>query len=122
MFPNTPPLQASRRQFLGQAGATLGAAALASLLNPAAGATSGAPIAKGSLIPRARRIIYLTQAGAPSHLDLFDPKPELTKRNGQRVPEELVKNIRLAQIGKESKLLASPYQFARHGKSGAWMS
>ncbi|MFM8357820.1 MAG: DUF1501 domain-containing protein, partial [Verrucomicrobiota bacterium] len=72
--------------------------------------------------PKARNIIYLFQSGGPSHLDLFDPKPELKKRDGQPVPGDLVKNIRLAQIGKDSRLLASPYAFAQCGRSGAWLS
>jgi hypothetical protein len=96
----------------------MGALALSSLLNPSlrAGTAESGPFLKAPhFAPKAKNIIYLFQSGGPSHLDLFDPKPELTKRDGQRVPEELVKNIRLAQIGKESKLLASPYQFARHG-------
>jgi len=115
----------TRRRFLQHCGTGMGALALGSLLNPSlqAGAAESAPTFKAPhFAPKAKNIIYLFQSGGPSHLDLFDPKPELTKRNGQRVPEELVKNIRLAQIGKESKLLASPYQFARHGKSGAWIS
>ena len=125
----TPVLESlkasTRRRFLQHCGTGMGALALSSLLNPSlrAGPAESAPAFKAPhFAPKAKNIIYLFQSGGPSHLDLFDPKPELTKRNGQRVPEELVKNIRLAQIGKESKLLASPYQFARHGKSGAWMS
>src|SRR6185503_12626626 len=61
-------------------------------------------------------------SGGPSHLDLFDYKPELIKRSGQKTPEELVKNIRLAQIGKDAKLLGTNYKFAQHGKSGVWLS
>ena len=49
-------------------------------------------------------------SGGPSHLDLFDYKPELVKRSGEQTPEELVKNVRLAQIGKEAKLLGNPIQ------------
>ena len=115
----------TRRRFLQHCGTGMGALALGSLLNPslqAAGSDSGPALKAPHFAPKAKNIIYLFQSGGPSHLDLFDPKPELTKRDGQRVPEELVKNIRLAQIGKESKLLASPYRFSRHGKSGAWIS
>jgi hypothetical protein len=46
----------------------------------------------------------------------------LIKRSGQKTPAELVKNIRLAQIGKDAKLLGTNYQFAQHGKSGVWLS
>lgn len=130
MHPHLENLRAAtRRRFLQQCTTGMGALALSSLLNPkllgAAPATKAAtPSATTGLhfAPKAKNIIYLFQSGGPSHLDLFDPKPELKKRDGQQVPEELVKNIRLAQIGKNAKLLASPYQFARHGKSGVWLS
>ena len=102
----------------------MGALALGSLFNEKLfAADSSVPIlGKPHFAPKAKNIIYLFQSGGPSHLDLFDPKPELAKRDGQQVPEELVKNIRLAQIGKQAKLLASPYKFAQHGKSGRWLS
>src|SRR5882672_6479769 len=114
----------TRRRFLQQCGAGMGALALGSLLNDKLlAADSAAPIVgKPHFAPKAKNIIYLFQSGGPSHLDLFDPKPELSKRDGQQVPEELVKNIRLAQIGKNAKLLASPYKFAQYGKSGVWLS
>jgi hypothetical protein len=114
----------TRRRFLQQCGTGIGALALGSLLNDKLlAADSGSPtLGKPHFAPKAKNIIYLFQSGGPSHLDLFDPKPELQKRNGQQVPEELVKNIRLAQIGKEAKLLASPYKFAQYGKSGMWLS
>lgn len=114
----------TRRRFLRQCGTGMGALALGSLLDDKLfAADSSLPmLGKPHFAPKAKNIIYLFQSGGPSHLDLFDPKPELAKRDGQQVPEELVKNIRLAQIGKQSKLLASPYKFARHGKSGMWLS
>ena len=130
--PGSPVLEslknATRRRFLRDCGTGIGALALGSLLNPSLRAATPRAMDTGPALrtlhfaPKAKNIIYLFQSGGPSHLDLFDPKPELTKRNGQKVPEALVKNIRLAQIGKESKLLASPYRFAQHGKSGAWVS
>ncbi len=115
---------ATRRRFLQQCGAGMGALALGSLFNEKlfAADTAGPVLGKPHFAPKAKNIIYLFQSGGPSHLDLFDPKPELAKRDGQQVPEELVKNIRLAQIGKSAKLLASPYKFARYGKSGVWLS
>jgi hypothetical protein len=125
MNPRLESLRAStRRRFLQQCGTGMGALALGSLLNDKLlAADSGVPtLGKPHFAPKAKNIIYLFQSGGPSHLDLFDPKPELQKRNGQQVPEELVKNIRLAQIGKEAKLLASPYKFAQYGKSGMWLS
>lgn len=115
----------TRRRFLQQCGTGMGALALASLLNhrlfnPAALAKDSQPALP--FAPKARNIIYLFMSGGPSHLDLFDYKPELIKRSGQKTPEELVKNIRLAQIGKDAKLLGTRYQFARHGQSGVWIS
>ncbi len=115
----------TRRRFLQQCGTGMGAMALASLLNenlfaeakPAAGGMFAPQFA-----PKAKNIIYLFQSGGPSHLDLFDYKPELNKRDGQQVPEELVKNIRLAQIGKNASLLGTRYKFAQYGKSGVWLS
>jgi len=104
----------------------MGSLALASLLDDklfAAGASgNAAPIVGTHFAPKAKNIIYLFQSGGPSHLDLFDHKPELNKRNGQPVPEELVKNIRLAQIGKNASLLGTRYKFAQYGKSGVWLS
>ena len=114
----------TRRRFLQQCGTGMGALALGSLFNDKLFASDGsAPgLGRPHFAPKAKNIIYLFQSGGPSHLDLFDPKPELQKRDGQQVPEELVKNIRLAQIGKEAKLLASPYKFAQYGQSGMWLS
>ena len=109
----------------------MGALALGSLLDErllSAGPKAAGPDASAAgavrthFAPKAKNIIYLFQSGGPSHLDLFDPKPELKKRDGQPVPEDLVRNVRLAQIGKNSRLLASPYSFARHGQSGMWLS
>jgi hypothetical protein len=119
--------QSTRRRFLRQCATGMGSLALASLLDDKAlaassTATPGLPTVGPHFAPKAKNIIYLFQSGGPSHLDLFDPKPELSKRSGQQVPEELVKNIRLAQIGKNASLLGSPYKFARYGKSGMWLS
>jgi len=117
----------TRRRFLRQCATGMGSLALASLLDDKLMAAEvkglpGLPKLGPHFAPKAKNIIYLFQSGGPSHLDLFDPKPELSKRSGQQVPEELVKNIRLAQIGKNASLLGSPYKFARHGKSGMWLS
>ena len=61
-------------------------------------------------------------AGAPSQLDLFDPKPALTKHDGQDIPEEFIKGERFAFIKGTPKLLGSPFQFQQHGQSGAEIS
>src|SRR2546425_8198431 len=117
----------TRRKFFQQCGTGMGAIALASLLNEnlfaanSKGSGVAAPVGP-HFKPKAKNIIYLFQSGGPSHLDLFDYKPELIKRSGEKTPEELVKNIRLAQIGKDAKLLGTNYKFAQHGKSGVWLS
>src|SRR5437867_11066389 len=86
----------TRRKFFRQCGTGMGALALASLLNEnlfaASGKTAGSSTPPGPHFkPKARHIIYLFQSGGPSHLDLFDYKPELNKRNGQQMPDELLK-------------------------------
>jgi hypothetical protein len=72
--------------------------------------------------PRAKNVIFLFMAGAPSQVDLFDPKPTLVKYNGQDCPAELTKGERFAFIRGTPKLMGSPYAFAQHGTSGQWVS
>jgi hypothetical protein len=115
----------SRRYFLGRGGLCLGAAALASLLGEkTASAAPADPLAarRPMFAPRAKRVIYLHMIGAPSQLDLFDHKPELTKRNGQECPESLLKGRRFAFIGGKMSLGGSPFKFAQHGQSGQSLS
>ena len=115
----------TRRKFFQQCGTGMGAIALASLLNDklfAAQPAAAAKQIKTHFAPKAKNIIYLFQSGGPSHLDLFDYKPELIKRNGQKMPAEILKNIRLAQIGKEAAVLGTKYNFKQYGKSGVWLS
>jgi hypothetical protein len=116
---------ASRRQFFRRTGLGLGSAALADLLHDetTAAATPG-PLAPRTRLfpPRARHVIYLHMIGAPSHLDLFDHKPELKKRDGQECPESLLRGRRFAFIGGNLKLSGSPFRFARHGRSGQEVS
>ena len=71
---------------------------------------------------KAKSIIYLFMAGAPSQVDLFDPKPTLQKYDGQNIPDEFVKGERFAFIKGKPKLLGSPFEFTRCGKSGAEIS
>jgi hypothetical protein len=72
--------------------------------------------------PRAKRIIYLHMAGAPSQLELFDHKPELTRLDGQDCPESFLKGKRFAFISGVPKLLGSQYPFHQAGKNGLWLS
>jgi hypothetical protein len=114
----------TRRKFFQQCGTGMGAMALASLLNEnlfAASATQNGPVGP-HFAPKAKNIIYLFQSGGPSHLDLYDYKPELIKRDGQKMPAEILKNVRLAQIGKDAAVLGTKYQFKQYGKSGVWLS
>src|SRR4026207_2046191 len=113
----------TRRHFFEQASFGIGGLALASLIDEALLAQeSRPPTSKSDYPPKVKRVIYLFMAGAPSQLDLFDPKPALTKHDGQDIPEELIKGERFAFIKGTPKLLASPFQFKRHGQSGAEIS
>jgi hypothetical protein len=118
----------TRRQLFKRCTTGMGAIALASLLNEDA-AGSIPTGAMDALSPRqphypgkAKRIIYMHMAGAPSQLDLFDYKPKLVEYNGKDVPAELIKNERFAFIKGTPKCLATPHTFARHGQSGAEIS
>ncbi len=104
----------TRRWFLRDCGIGMAGIAANSLL--ANDAPKLAP--KAHFTAKAKRVIYLFQAGAPSHLELFDPKPELTKRDGQLPPADLLKGYRAAFIKPNSALLGPKYSFAPHGQSG----
>jgi hypothetical protein len=109
---------ASRRWFLQQCGVGLGAAAFHALGGREAWASTGGPHHRA----RAKNVIYLFMAGAPSHLELFDHKPQLAKFSGTLPPPELIKGYRAAFINPSSKLLGPKFPFARHGKCGAELS
>lgn len=113
----------TRRWFLKDCGLGLAGIAANTLLAQDGHAAS-APALRQSPhhAPKAKRVIYLFQAGAPSHLELFDPKPELTKRNGQLPPADLLKNYRAAFIQPNSALLGPKYAFAKHGQCGMELS
>src|SRR5262245_13134098 len=115
---------ATRRQFIRRTGLGFGAAALAALLHDDTATASSDPLAsrKPQFAPTAKRVIYLHMIGAPSHLDLFDPKPELVKRDGEPCPESLLKGRRFAFIGGKMTLAGSPFKFKKHGKSGLELS
>ncbi len=114
----------SRRWFLRDCGVGLASVAMGSLLGGNASAQPANPLlAKAPhFAPKAKRVIYLFQAGAPSQLDLFDYKPELQKHNGQPVPASVVKGQKYAFIKPDAALYASDFKFARHGQSGAEIS
>ncbi|MCC6856930.1 MAG: DUF1501 domain-containing protein [Bryobacterales bacterium] len=113
----------TRRHFFFDAGFGIGSLALSALLNERLFAAQASPPAgKPHFAPKAKSVIFLFMAGAPSQLDLFDYKPKLEQYDGQPCPEELVKGERFAFIKGTPRLLASPHRFARHGQSGAELS
>jgi hypothetical protein len=129
MNPKLDELQhITRRQFL-KAGSqfSLGAIALQALSGSATAGLSRAadnPLAPKNphFAPKAKRIIYLHMSGAPPHLDLFDYKPELVKRNGQLCPDDFIKGKKFAFTSGTPRLLGTPRKFAQYGKGGIWMS
>ena len=122
------PQSISRRWFLQQCGVGVGTMALGELLTQA-GFAAGAASSDNPFSPRtphyapkAKNVIFLFMAGAPSHLELFDHKPQLAKFDGTLPPEELIKDYRAAFINPSSKLLGPKFKFARHGQSEAQVS
>ncbi len=127
----------SRREWLGSFGMGLGGIALAEMLGREAAAESSAtgmalpPGSTGGVLdafhvaPKAKRVIYLFQSGGPSQIDLFDHKPLLVEKSGEQLPESVRGSQRLTGMsGNQSSipLVGSPFAFARHGDSGAWVS
>src|SRR5579864_7848452 len=130
----------SRRLFFNRAGLGLGTVALASLLEPklfgedaplrpapatapddGAGGLPGFP----NFTARAKRVIYLFQSGAPSQMDLFDPKPKLADLRGTELPDSIRRGQRLTGMTSTQTsfpVAPSKYKFAQHGTSGAWLS
>ncbi len=125
----------TRRQFFGRSATGIGVAALASLLNenlsgaeakkkisalPRFGGLPGLP----HFAPKAKRVVYLLQNGAPPHLDMFDYKPEMEKWRGKELPESIHKNQRLSTMtaGQKSKAVLPAFTgFKQHGKCGVWV-
>ncbi len=113
----------TRRWFLQQCGVGLGAIALNHLLGESVGAATNSFAVKQPHFPaKAKNVIFLFMAGAPSHLELFDYKPQLAKFDGTLPPPELIKDYRAAFINPNSKLLGPKFKFARHGQCGAEVS
>jgi hypothetical protein len=115
----------TRRQFLTTAGTGVGLAALASLLEKDGRADTGGIEGLPHFAPKAKRVIYLLQNGAPSHVDLFDHKPMLSKMHGEQIPDSVVGGKRFSTMtgGQTARpCLKEITQFARHGESGATVS
>jgi len=112
----------TRRQFLGRATTGIGVMALASLLDEKLFAAG-----QGGLhfAPKAKRVIYLFMSGGPSHIDLFDPKPELTKRTGEVLPDSVRQGQRITGMTSgQARLLmvGGASKYARRGAAGAEIS
>ncbi|PQO45985.1 DUF1501 domain-containing protein [Blastopirellula marina] len=118
------PNEISRRWFFRDCGVGLGAIALADLLRSEATAAPVDPMAtkKPHFPGKAKNVIYLFMAGAPSHLEMFDYKPQLAKFDGTLPPAELLEGYRAAFINPNSKLLGPKFKFAKHGQCGAEIS
>jgi uncharacterized protein (DUF1501 family) len=123
------PTPESRRHFLTSGASGIGLLALASLLRDdgllAAEARPANPLAPKPphFAPKARRCICFYLEGAPSQLDLWDPKPKLNELHGQPLPQSMTKNVRFAFIRKDgARLLGSPRKFHKHGHCGMDLS
>lgn len=125
----------TRRWFFKQCSVGVGAMALQSLLNGEAASAAGSSVTSESskftnpmspklphFAAKAKRVIYMFMAGGPSHLELFDNKPELAKWNGKQPPAELLKGYRSAFINPDATLLGPKFKFAKHGQSGQEIS
>ncbi|MEI6534024.1 MAG: DUF1501 domain-containing protein [Verrucomicrobiaceae bacterium] len=116
----------NRRVFLRRSAGALGATALASLMadeaaTPKPVGLPGFP----NFAPKAKRVIYLFQSGAPSQMDLFDPKPQMDKHRGENLPDSIRQGQRLTGMTSGQKtfpVAPSMFKFAQHGQSGAWIS
>ena len=132
MTPYQEHLLQTRRDFLATSASGVGMLALASLLQQDGllAAESGLPEGANPLAPRAphfapkaKNCIFIYLEGAPSQIDLFDPKPKLNELSGQPLPESMTKNVRFAFIQKETAvLMGSPRKFTKHGQCGMELS
>ncbi len=125
----------TRRDFLTSAASGLGAVGLMHALagdglfeTPrahAAGASAVNPLEPKAphFAPKAKSCIFIFMEGAPSHIDLFDPKPKLNELHGQALPESMVKNVRFAFLKKDTaRLMGSKRVFSKHGECGMELS
>jgi hypothetical protein len=127
MNPQLESLQyKTRRHFFKQCSMGLGGVALSEMLATDA---MGLEAPNNPLLPKlphfapkAKRVIYLHLTGSPPHLDLWDHKPELVKRDGQECPDEYIKGKKFAFTSGTPKLMGSPRTFKQYGKNGLWMS
>lgn len=129
MFSNSLSTPQTRRRFLTNASSGIGVAALATLLQSDA-AAENPTASRGALpvlhfAPRAKRVISLFMHGGPAQLELFDHKPNLREQHGKELPESIRAGQRLTGMTSGQKsfpVVAPPFRFAQHGKSGTWIS
>jgi len=127
---NRSAVHVARRHFFHECGVGLGKAALGSLLAGSAtraiASDSGAPNPLASRPPHfpssAKAVIHLFMAGAPSHLDLFDYKPELAKLEGKPLPDSVIMGQRYAFIRPDAAVMGPRFEFAKHGQTGLEIS
>src|SRR6266850_1697016 len=121
----------TRRHFFGRSATGIGLAALASVFgNGNELRAEDATVHRGlpglpHFAPKAKRVIYLFQSGGPSQMELFDYKPRLTEFQGHDLPDSVRKGQRLTGMSATQSIfpvVPSKFQFAQHGKSGAWVS
>ena len=107
----------SRRELLTRSAAGFAGVALGAMLaqDAARAEAAGEPSLQPHFAPKAKAVIQLFQHGGPSHMDLLDPKPELNKRNGQKMPEYFTDLVKLTAHG---NLLGTPYKFQKYGDCG----
>ncbi|MCX7700331.1 MAG: DUF1501 domain-containing protein, partial [Gemmataceae bacterium] len=117
------PLAITRRHFFRHCGVGVGKIALATLLAGRSAAASTARSASTVRLPhypaKAKRVIHLFMAGAPSHLDLFDYKPALVQLEGKPLPPSVIGGQRYAFIRPDANVLAPRFKFSRRGRCGA---
>ena len=115
----------SRRQWLSELSLGLGSLAATELAGRSSALANRGILQSTHHRPRAKRIIYLFQSGAPSQIDLYDQKPVLQQQHGQELPDEIRQGQRLTTMtGSQASfpLASSPFRFQQHGQSGAWLS
>ena len=116
-LPATDPQSVTRRHFFNECGYGVGKLALAGLLTDALGKSRPAHVA-----PKAKAVIHLFMAGAPSQLELFDNKPKLKALEGKPLPPSVIGDQRYAFIQRDAAVLGPRFPFAKHGQCGTELS
>src|SRR5713101_9066569 len=132
MHPFHEALRQSRRNFLATSASGIGTLALACLLKEEGLLAAESVLTEAvnplaakppHFAPKAKACICIYLEGAPSQIDLFDPKPKLNELDGQKLPDSMTKHVRFAFIQKEgARLMGSPRKFQRHGQCGMELS